>query len=142
MGITKHTDIHPQRNGFVTFWMWLSIIFCLISLSSCVLELVSDKGIWTRYPDKDIFNYTSILCNVIAVVSYVMLLKWRKLGYFLLLITSILIIVVGTSTHKINRSEIELIVTWLPFISVLVLSLIFFIKKDGNSTWKYLFNKL
>lgn len=139
MEIIKHTDIHPQRNGFVTFWIWLSIVFCLISLSSCVLELVSDKGIWTRYPDKDIFNYTSILCNAIAIASYVMLLKWQKLGYFLLLIASILIIVVGTSTHKINRSETELIVTWLPFISVLVLSLFFFIRNNGKSVWRILF---
>lgn len=134
-----HVNIHLQRNGFVTFWIWLSIVFCLISLSSCVLELVSDKGIWTRYPDEDIFNYTSILCNAIAIVSYVLVMKWREIGYFLLLIASTLIIIVGTTTHKINHSETELIVTWLPLLSILVLSLLFFIKKNGKSVWTLLF---
>lgn len=135
----NHVNIQPQRNGFITFWMWLSIIFCLFSLSSCVLELISEKGIWTRYPDEDVFNYISIICNIVAIISYVLLLKWRKIGYFLLLIAAILIIIVGTATHKINRSETELIATCLPLLSVLVLSLLFFINKNGKSVWILLF---
>ncbi len=135
----EHIKTQPQRNGFITFWIWLSIVFCIVSLSSCVLELVSDKGIWTCYPDKDIFNYISIICNSTAILSYVLLLKWRKIGYFLLWIASILIIIFGITTHKINRSETELIVTWLPLLSLLVLSLLFFIKKNGASVWTLLF---
>lgn len=135
----EHLKTQSQRNGFITFWIWLSIVFCIVSLSSCVLELVSDKGIWTCYPDKDIFNYISIICNGTAILSYVLLLKWRKIGYFLLWIASILIIIFGITTHKINRSETELIVTWLPLLSILVLSLLFFIKKNGASVWTLLF---
>lgn len=135
----EHLKIRPLRNGFITFWIWLSIVFCLVSLSSCVLELVSDKGIWMCYPDQDIFNYISIICNGTAILSYVLLLKWRKIGYFLLWIASILIIIFGITTHKINRSETELIVTWLPLLSILVLSLLFFIKKNGASVWTLLF---
>lgn len=135
----EHIKTQPQRNGFITFWIWLSIVFCLISLSSCMLELISDKGIWTRYPDDDIYNYTSITCNIVAIISYVLLLKWRKIGYYLLVIASILIIIVGTTTHKINNSETELIVTWLPLLSILFLSLLFFTKKNDKSVWTLLF---
>ena len=135
----EHLKTLSQRNGFITFWICLSIVYCIISLSSCVYELVSDRGIWTCYPDKDIFNYISIICNGTAILSYVLLLKWRKIGYFLLWIASILIIIFGITTNKINRSETELIVTWLPLLSILVLSLLFFIKKNGASVWTLLF---
>lgn len=131
----------PERNKIITFWIWMSIVFCIISLMSCVLELTSGKGIWTRYPDEDIYNYVSIICNGFAVASYVLLLKWNKLGYFLLIACSILIIIFGTTTHKINRSEIQLIVTYLPLLSIVILSLLFFIRTNGKSVWNILLKR-
>lgn len=129
-----------QRNKFISFWIWMSICYCVSSMAVCILELASDRGFWTRYPDPVLFNYVSTICNSIAILSYILLLKWNKIGYFLLIISSLSIMFFGITTGKINRTETDLIISLLPFLSILILSALFFLRKGGVSMWKNLFS--
>lgn len=127
-----------QRNKLVTLWVWISIVYCIASIAACTVELVSEKGWWTRYPDKDAFNYVSICFNIVAVISYALLLRWKKYGFISLVFSGIIILMAGIMTHKVNHSAIDLVTTFIPIISIFVLSLLFFLKKGGKSAWRNL----
>ena len=59
----------PKRNLFVTFWLWLCIIFNGIMISIDIHD-----GFY--------YFYESVSA-VLTIVGYIMLLKWRKWGFYL-----------------------------------------------------------
>lgn len=60
-----------ERNGFVSFWLVIGIIGCLIGAAMDLAEGLS------------LMTIISIICEIVGFVGYVLLLKWKKVGYWM-----------------------------------------------------------
>ena len=157
-----------QRNGFVTFWLWFCIVCSVISGISGVMSfqfIISNLGhlkyqlspasidtslvtqIWNYL---DIMICTTVVSAICCIIGYIMLLKWKKAGFWLLIIVSIVISCINlyvmdflseacaeigsfsfpsyTTTMQVVASVIGWIVLWA----------ILQIKKNGVSCWSQL----
>ena len=126
----------PKRNLFVTFWLWLCIIFNVF-LIFCFYETVS----------------AVIVSAVLSIVGYIMLLKWRKWGFYLVCLVWILQYILSISdldlvyymVHTVHWTFTNRISTTsdLGYLGTLlnnfgILLGILQIKKNGVSCWSQL----
>lgn len=114
-----------ERNGFITFWLWLVLVGNIIS---SIIDFFP-KTMWGRnYPD-DLVVYSVILgCfGVINIIGVVLLLSWKKIGFT--------IFAVSTTIGSILSS---LVMSTIPFgvVGIVVLWFILTIKKNGISYWE------
>lgn len=106
-----------QRNGFVTFWLWLGIIcsirlgiICSINsgifganaissyrnLGSYGMDLIIAGVDYSHAANmlenaSNILVITSIVSAICCIIGYNMLLKWKKAGFWLLIAASIVL---------------------------------------------------
>lgn len=77
-----------DRHGFVTFWLWTIII---ANMLMAIVEFFP-KTMWgDNYPDNmvGVSIFSGILC-IIRVLGAYMLLSWNKLGFIIIVISSII----------------------------------------------------
>lgn len=157
-----------QRNGFVTFWLWFGIVCSVISgitgfvsFQSIMSNLgyleyqLNSAGIDTSSVTQigncsGIMICTTVVSAICCIIGYIMLLKWKKAGFWLLVIASIVISCINmyvmgllseacaeigsfsfssyTTTMQVVASVIGWIVLWV----------ILQIKKSGVSCWSQL----
>ena len=129
----------PKRNLFVTFWLWLCIIFNGIMISIDIHD-----GFY--------YFYESVSA-VLTIVGYIMLLKWRKWGFYLVCLVWILQYILSISdldlvyymVHTVHWTFTNRISTTsdLGYLGTLlnnfgILLGILQIKKNGVSCWSQL----
>lgn len=157
-----------QRNGFVTFWLWFGIIcsvfsgiFGSIAMSSYSnlgyygIQLISE-GIDISHAASKLENasitlvITTIVSAICLITGYTLLLKWRKAGFWIIIVSAIVLSCINLYAFgQISEaySEIGLYfdstvttITWVAgsFISWIILWAILQIKKNGISCWSQL----
>lgn len=157
-----------QRNGFVTFWLWFGIICSIISgifgsiqmssysnLGYYGIQLVSE-GIDISHAASQlekastILMITTIVSAICLIIGYSLLLKWRKAGFWLIIVAAIVLSCINLYAFgQISDaySEIGLYldstITTITlvagsFISWIILWAILQIKKNGISCWSQL----
>ena len=157
-----------QRNGFVTFWLWLGIVCSILSgifvsiamnsygnLGNYGIQLVM-AGIDFSHASSQLENasimlvITNILAAICNLIGYIMLLKWKKAGFWLIIVESLVvssIIIYAMGLISEAYSEIGLYldsaVTTITqvvgtCISWIILWAILQIKKNGISCWSQL----
>jgi RNA polymerase subunit RPABC4/transcription elongation factor Spt4 len=121
-----------ERHGFTTFWLVLILILNVIGGS---IYIFSPQIIFYQYPKatSGILFLLSIL-NILAIVAAILLLCWKKFGFWLFL--GIMIVNVPLCI-SVGMSLIQSI--W-GLISIASLWGILHIRKNGISTWDYLSN--
>lgn len=118
------------RHGFTSFWLIGGVIFCpLLGLSYVLFAdfLFYEAGL--PYENSII---TGILL-LLQTVCYILLLNWKKLGYWLMVAFSGLAIILniamgGSIIFQIIVAPISLFIFWL----------ILNIRKNGKTTWEQL----
>lgn len=155
-----------RRHGFVTFWLWLGIIVNIITIFTAIIayqnftnlgyvgmDLIA-SGVDIN-PFCDAINHHVFIMQIIAgasgvclIAGYVLLLKWKKAGFWLLAITSVIVAGLNVLMMNFVKQDYALLglnINWSPItqlivtpISVLILWGILQIKKDGISCWKLL----
>lgn len=129
----QHTDFsneafvpHKERNAFVSIWLYFSIV------ANVLVSLINffPKQAWgSNYPDAAIpLSIVSGVFGVINIIAIIMLLNWRKSGFLLLIISSIIggLLAMLTSSFPV---ELLGIVVWYFILQI---------KKDGKSCWEQL----
>jgi len=113
-----------QRHGFITFWLILLIIGNSISIIAALAL--------------GVFSYLSIFAialNIVSIVSVVMLLQWKKIGFWIFLGCQVLAAVLNAT---MQISEIAILSAVGAVLGVAILWGILQIKKDGKSCWEQL----
>ena len=129
----QHTDFsneafvpHKERNAFVTIWLYFSIV------ANVLVSLINffPKQAWgSNYPDAAIpLSIISGIFGIINIIAIIMLLNWRKSGFLLLTISSIIggLLAMLTSSFPVG------------LLGIVVWYFILQIKKDGKSCWEQL----
>ena len=157
-----------QRNGFVTFWLWLGIVVSIITGISSFLTANSysnlgEYGMQLILAGVD-FSHTAsslktasgilmtaiIAAAIFNIIGYSKLLKWKKSGYWFLCITAIAASIVESIAYvMISEAYTEIYMTFNATVviatqivgvcvSLFILWAILQIKKDGRSCWSQL----
>ena len=181
--ITNNPNTIPpakkKRNGFVTFWLWLGIIGNIAGPVRSVLNFNSLSnlgmaGVTLRSAGIDTSTFSqvhpwvegliiaTIFFAILNIVSYALLLNWKKAGYILFCISSavsaavtaflgmkISVVYTKFTTEVVQQGywvtlnnpfdttfNITLLVTAI--ITPLILLGILAIRKDGKSCWSQL----
>ena len=141
--------VKQQRHGFVTFWLWLMIIANVCATFAYFSEATSSRG-----DNNTILMYTSAVCSVICVLGATLLLKWKKWGFWLIVVNaaahvfatiylcnemahSYIYYSSNYRYHEYPTVPQEMLIFSTAF-SLLILFAILHIKKDGKSCWSLL----
>ena len=127
-----------QRNGFVSFYLWLNFIGACVdtarSLLSFALMLLNPRDVTVEMYSAKILNDGMILLFAIPIIAgFWLLIRWKKLGYWILTVTLIFAQCLWFALY----SDVMVLV-FLPGLSLLILFLILQIKKNGKSCWSQL----
>lgn len=117
----------PQRHGCVTAWLILMLI--LNSTTALVYAFMPGKFTQTVSSNALI---ALVIIGIVNVICAVMLLRWKKIGFYGFAVTAVTTIIINLS---IGISPIKASVGFAGF---LILYVILQIKKDGVSAWSYL----
>lgn len=125
-----------ERHGFISFWLW----FCTImnGLMSVVyfLLLFSSKGLWTATPDPMWQRIATIFCSLLVLYGFIMLLGWKKQGFYIVLASQIICLPVTCITAP--QTLLMNIVSAI--IGLGLLYAILQIKKNDMSYWEAMDN--
>ena len=129
-----------QRHGFVSFWLWLSVIASAVMLIytlyiSYTLSLVFSSDVFTIHT---IWPCVAAFCTL---GGYLLLLCWKRRGFLVLLTVELCTVINNLFVaSQVDPAEITAIFSIQSFIApmvrMLVLFLILQIKKNGVSYWE------
>lgn len=149
------------RPKFVSFWLWFCIFVNIISIISSVgvYESLDYPGKLIQGVDLDSFRVAIrphiIILQIVAFVSgiliitgYSKLLRWKKSGFWIIVITAIVTAIVNTIMMNFIKQDyaiVNLYYNYNPILqsistlfSILILWAILQIKRDGVRYWKNL----
>ena len=149
------------RPKFVSFWLWFCIFVNIISIISSVgvYESLDYPGKLSQGVDLDSFRVAIrphiIILQIVAFVSgvliitgYSKLLRWKKSGFWIIVITAIATAVVNTVMMNFIKHDYALVHLYYYYnpiyqfiatpASILILWAILQIKRDGVRYWKNL----
>jgi len=120
------------RNGFVGFWLWFCFI-CNALLSIAFFALFfSDKGLLSAVPEPIWVRAYMFSMSLLQAISFMMLIRWRKAGFYILVVTGIV---------NIALSAVVGLFLWgilYNVLPLLILYLILRIRSNGVSCWNNL----
>lgn len=121
------TNRRVERHGFITFWLYLTAIANFIM---AIIQLLPKQSYGQLFPDK--YVGISIFCGILSIlciVGIVMLLNWRKLGFYIILFSGIIGNLLSLWTMRSFPYGL---------ISIFILWLVLQIKKNNISYWNAL----
>lgn len=158
-----------ERNGFVTFWLWLGIISSIFSgiygaftsssfsnLGSYGAQLIA-VGIDFSHAASQLENasliltVSTILSAIGCLTGYILLLNWRKAGYWVIVASSFILSCINFYAMSLITeacSEIGLYIKFVvspivgavgSILSWIILWAILQIRKNGVSCWRQLY---
>ena len=115
-----------QRHGCVTFWLWLVL---LVNLGSVLMQVVNLFD-----PEETVYPvWTVVLLVLLAscnVVASLLLMRWRKLGFYLFVASALAELVVGLlllDYHPVESvTSLASIAIWWAVLQI---------RYDGRSAW-------
>ena len=115
-----------QRHGCVTFWLWLVL---LVNLGSVLMQVVNLFD-----PEEPVYPvWTVVLLVLLAscnVVASLLLMRWRKLGFYLFVASALAELVVGLllpDYHPVQSvASLFNIAIWWAVLQI---------RSDGRSAW-------
>ena len=120
--------IKKQRHGCVTFWLWL-VLFLNVGYSlSYIVALF-------RALNPSMFFGLALLalCGVGYMVSAILLLRWNRWGFYLMILSSMISLIVN-----LMMNEIPLLQTVSSLLGIFIWWALLQIRYQGISVWKQL----
>lgn len=155
-----------QRHKFISFWLWFCIFANLISIISSVITYQNlgnlgyygmqliNQGVDLEpfrnaiHPHILILQIVAVISGICMIVSYSKLLKWKKSGFWILVVTAIVTAIINTIMMNCIKQDYALLgmsYNWNPIVQVIVTPISVFIlwailqiKQDGVSCWRQL----
>lgn len=125
-----------DRNGFVTFWLWLGIIVNSLFSIFWFSHIFSSVGLWDATPEPLSSRIITSICSLLLTIGYIMLLCWLRLGFYLLVCVgvfeSICFVLLGM-TMKVVLAVLA---------PLLILYLVLQCTKNGKPYWELLGNHI
>lgn len=131
--------MEKQRHGFVTFWLSLMCVVNSIAALVAVYKLVAGTGMGSMGS-----QFVSIVAYIINIVGSVMLLDWKKIGFWLfggVCVISLVMNIINLQQYQqlgLSTGMAILIAILGSVLGFVVLWAILQIKKDGVSCWSQL----
>lgn len=117
-----------QRNGCISFWLWVTII---VNIAMIIYYAVT---MFSAYSSEAALGLG--LCSIfgaVNVLSAILLLRWNKIGFYMMVVSTILAIVVNICVLKMEPvamiGSLFAIVIWWAILQM---------KNDGVSAWSQL----
>lgn len=147
------SPVQKQRHGFVTFWLWLMII---ANIGGVISQVVTAQYATWQYATKEnaeLFFYVKhgmvdyytfavyfmIVLSIVNVVGAIMLLNWKKIGYWLFVGSAAVCFAIMVSFAIIGGFTIAVGLSMFGAIAgPVILWAILQIKKYDISCWKQL----
>lgn len=134
------TDFSPKilkdRNGFVTFWLWLAIIVSTLITIFWFSHIFSSVGLWDATPEPLSSRIMTFTCSLLITIGYVMLICWLKPGFYLIVgvgvVESICFLLYGMTINVVIGIVVPL----------LALYLVLQCTKNGKTYWELLGNHI
>ena len=115
-----------QRHGCVTFWLWLVL---LVNLGSVLMQVINLLD-----PSESVYPvWTVVLLVLLAscnVVASLLLMRWRKLGFYLFVASALAELVVGLLLLDLHPVE-----SVTSLASIAIWWAVLQIRSDGRSAW-------
>ena len=130
-GSTAYLEDIKSRNGFVGFYLWLCFVINAIICFAYFITLFTDIGMTSAYEPMSSRFLGTFLSGCTAAGLW-LLLKYKKLGFYLLIAAAILTVIININMGYLGISVVT------PIVSIALLFSILQIKKDGKSCWSQL----
>lgn len=155
-----------QRHSFVTVWLWFGVIWSILSALQFLLpqgdtfslQFLLENGISSDNVNlfidslrrhSFILRSATYISTVCLIVGYLLLIKWRKIGFWLVVVTTVAMAAIGAAVAELIRQDYYLIdymfyspnriatIIQIAINPALLITLwaVLHIKKDGISCW-------
>lgn len=124
-----------KRNGFISFWLWLCTIANSVMAIIYFLLLFSSRGLFSSTPEPLWLRFTWLISTIVILVGFIMLLSWRKTGFYVLLASQVIGMVILLIETELFDSATTLTTIVSTIIGVLILYGVLQLKSDGVSYW-------
>lgn len=118
-----------ERNKFISFWLWLGVIINVIATIIYFLLLFSSRGLWSATPEPTWLRIIWVLQSIVLITGYTLLLKWRKIGFFIMAAMLVINIILNVLASGIS------VATFSPIVSFMLLYFVLQLKKNNVSYW-------
>ena len=115
-----------QRHGCVTFWLWLVLLVNAGGVLQLIVSMCSSAGM--DYPVVAVV--LMVLLGTCNVVASLLLMRWRKLGFYLFVASALAELVVGLLLLDLHPVQS---VTLL--FNIAIWWAVLQIRSDGRSAW-------
>lgn len=125
--ISNSTGVKPERSPIITVLFFFGIVINIVS----AIMTTTDYYI---YEAIEYEPFLTVVCqDIINVVSLILLLYWKSIGFYLYAINTLIAYIVLVT---LTGAEYELFDIIRLIISIIVLYAILNIKEEGISYWK------
>ncbi|MBQ8695724.1 MAG: hypothetical protein IJ513_08825 [Bacteroidaceae bacterium] len=125
--ISNSTGVKPERSPIITVLFFFGIVMNIVS----AIMTTTDYYI---YEAIEYEPFLTVVCqDIINVVSLILLLYWKSIGFYLYAINTLVAYIVLVT---LTGAEYELFDIIRLIISIIVLYAILNIKEEGISYWK------
>ena len=125
--ISNSTGVKPERSPIITVLFFFGIVMNIVS----AIMTTTDYYI---YEAIEYEPFLTVVCqDIINVVSLILLLYWKSIGFYLYAINTLIAYIVLVT---LTGAEYELFDIIRLIISIIVLYAILNIKEGGISYWK------
>ena len=125
--ISNSTGVKPERSPIITLLFFFGIVINIVS----AIMTTTDYYI---YEAIEYEPFLTVVCqDIINVVSLILLLYWKSIGFYLYAINTLIAYIVLVT---LTGAEYELFDIIRLIISIIVLYAILNIKEEGISYWK------
>ena len=125
--ISNSTGVKPERSPIITVLFFFGIVINIVS----AIMTTTDYYI---YETIEYEPFLTVVCqDIINVVSLILLLYWKPIGFYLYAINTLIAYIVLVT---LTGAEYELFDIIRLIISIIVLYAILNIKEEGISYWK------
>lgn len=125
--ISNSTGVKPERSPIITVLFFFGIVINIVS----AIMTTTDYYI---YEAIEYEPFLTVVCqDIINVVSLILLLYWKSIGFYLYAINTLIAYIVLVT---LTGAEYELFDIIRPIISIIVLYAILNVKEEGISYWK------
>ncbi|MBP3407522.1 MAG: hypothetical protein J6K83_00080 [Bacteroidaceae bacterium] len=125
--ISNSTGVKPERSPIITVLFFFGIVINIVS----AIMTTTDYYI---YEAIEYEPFLTVVCqDIINVVSLILLLYWKSIGFYLYAINTLIAYIVLVT---LTGTEYELFDIIRLIISIIVLYAILNIKEEGISYWK------
>jgi len=134
--IAQPQILTKQRHGFITFWLIFLLSIEILFLIQTLLGMFSiefrELAFEDYLPGKQFYH---LISGIFAIIGLYLLLKWRKEGFTLIILPTVIYYIIFGRDYYIQDLIIEII---RGIVFILVLFFIFKIRKNGKSAWSQL----